>query len=475
MPTHFLQNNYIFKLLAIALLVIFLMIPQLSLMGLISERASWRDQAYSSIEQSWPGQQVLAGPLLKIPYTLTYDIKEKVTEKDGTVREIISTTEQNDQLLIMPQQLEVANTLKSELRYRGIYAVPVYDSLFKVSGTFNSQALQELLNQHKDKQIKLGTPILSVLVNDQRGIAQVPRLSWQQREVEFKPGSRLGDASAGMHAFVPALNPASSEPVAFSFDLNLRGMAAMNVALLAENTQVNMMSDWPHPKFHGGLLPETRSVNEQGFSAQWRASSFSYNVSGALSNCQTQNQCRDLLNSTIGFELLQPVDSYQQAERSIKYALLFIVLTFVCLIMLELLKQLRVHPVQYTLVGLALIVFYLLLISLSEHMRFLNAYILAVLASTGLLTFYFGAILKSRRLGLMLGAGLVSLYAILYVILQAEDKALLMGSILIFIVLAALMLATRHFDWYALTNHSKAKTTASELAENGAVNQAHSA
>ena len=163
------------------------------------------------------------------------------------------------------------------------------------------------------------------------------------------------------------------------------------------------------------------------------------------------------MHRAVGFQLLQPVDVYQQSERSIKYAFLFIVLTFVVLVMFELLKKLRVHPVQYTLVGLALTVFYLLLISLSEHISFVWAYCVAGLASAGLLTLYFGSILHSRKLGLLLGSGLVGLYAILYIILQAEDKALLMGSVLIFVLLAVLMLATRNLDWYALMHVDKVK------------------
>ena len=187
----------------------------------------------------------------------------------------------------------------------------------------------------------------------------------------------------------------------------------------------------------------------------WRASSFSYDVTNAMERCR-KGECLSLMERAVGFDLIQPVDVYQQSERSIKYAELFIILTFVALILFELLKKVRVHPIQYTLVGMALLVFYLLLISLSEHIQFLFAYVIGALSSTALLTFYFGAILQSRKLGLILGAGLSALYVALYVILQAEESALLIGSLLLFIVLAALMLATRHFDWYELTGQGDA-------------------
>jgi inner membrane protein len=232
--------------------------------------------------------------------------------------------------------------------------------------------------------------------------------------------------------------------------MSLRGMKAMNFALLSENTHIQLASNWLSPSFMGSLLPEKRNINEQGFTAEWQASSFSYNTGDDLEAC-ANGSCGQLINHTVGFEMIQPVDVYQQSERSIKYAVLFISLTFMVLVLFELLKKLRIHPIQYTLVGTALLVFYLLLVSLSEHLLFLTAYSISAIASMALLTFYFGAILHSRKLGMILGAALVTLYAVLYVILQSEENALLMGSVLIFAMLAGLMMATRHFDWYALT------------------------
>jgi inner membrane protein len=452
------------KLFIIFILIILLFIPQASLMGLVSERAGWRAEAYSSIEQSWPGSQTLAGPLLIVPYSLTLKTKETITEKDGTSREVEKLQTVNNRLIMIPKQLDIQSKLDSEIRARGIYEVPVYNSILQVTGQFNTQALLDLLNEHRNDQLQLYSPYVSVLVRDQRGIASPPELVWNQQTVKFNPGTNLPNASAGMFAKIAELNTTEAQQIPFNFDLQLRGMSSMNFALLAENSDVRLVADWAHPKFSGELLPEERAINDQGFTAHWRASSFSYNVSAALDQCSA-NQCEGLLSRSVGFDLLQPVDVYQQSERSIKYAVLFILLTFVVLIMFELLKKLRIHPVQYLLVGLALTVFYLLLISLSEHIDFAWAYLIAALASTGLLTLYFGAILHSRKLGLALGAGLLSLYAVLYVILQAEDNALLMGSLLIFAVLAALMLATRHLDWYALTANALPQSKAARQHE----------
>lgn len=447
-------QRYSLKFIVIFFLILFLLIPQGFLMGLIGERIGWRHEAYRSIQQSWPGAQTLAGPLLKVPYQLTYNVKEKVKDEDGTVREVIKTAQSKDTLYVIPRQLDIQSKLAGSMRYRGIYEVPVYSNQLQIIGAFNTQPLLDLVAEHKNKKVTFEAPQLSVLVRDQRGIAEPPVIKWDNRKLAFKPGSKLANAPTGMHVKLPELSADRVREIPFAFDLELRGMSRMDYALLSENTDVQLIADWPHPKFTGELLPEQREVNDQGFTAHWRASSFSYNVSGALEDCR-RGQCSGLLHRAVGFDLLQPVDVYQQSERSIKYAALFIVLTFVVLILFELLKKLKIHPVQYTLVGFALTVFYLLLISLSEHISFLRAYTAAALASTGLLTFYFGAILHSHKLGLLLGAGLLGLYSVLYVILQAEDQALLMGSVLIFVVLAVLMLATRNLDWYELMQVDK--------------------
>lgn len=445
-----MKQSFYIKLGIIFFLILCLMLPQSFMLGLVSERVSWRQQAYQSIEQSWPGSQTVAGPVLSIPYYFTYNAKEKIIGTDKKETEIIKEMTVRDVLYIIPKQLNINSKLESSLRYRGIYGVPVYTNTVQMSGEFSTQPLLDLIAKNKDYKIRWEKPQISVLVCDQRGIATPPILTWSGEKLAFQPGGNLPGTVAGMHVAVPDLSQQQESKIPFSFDMELHGMRSINFALLSNNTDVRLAASWPHPSFTGDLLPEQRNITDQGFTAEWRASSFSYDVSNAMERCH-KGECSSLMERTVGFELIQPVDVYQQSERSIKYAELFIILTFVALILFELLKKVRVHPIQYTLVGMALLVFYLLLISLSEHIQFLLAYGVAAFCSTALLTFYFGAILCSRKLGLILGAGLSILYVSLYVILQAEESALLMGSLLLFIVLAGLMLATRHFDWYELT------------------------
>lgn len=451
-----MKNNFYLKLAFIFGLILLLLIPRAYISGVICARQDWRQKAYDSIGQSWPGEQTLAGPVLAVPYVLTYYTKEKIIDHNQNAKEIVKEAALSDALYLIPQRLRIDSQVDSSERYRGIYQVPVYASHIAVSGHFNTQPVLDLLTRHRDDKIRFEKPQLTVLVRDQRGVVAPSALTWEKSSLPFKPGTQLQGASAGMHAVLPDLKlTAAAQSLPFAFKLELRGMRAMSFALLSEDSEVSMEANWPHPSFTGQLLPEAREIGKQGFSALWRASSFSYNVGGVLEACRKGN-CQALLDSGVGFELLKPIDVYQQSERSIKYAELFIVLTFVVLILCELLKKMRVHPVQYALVGTALLMFYMLLIALSEHIRFFYAYVLGALACAALLTCYFGAILRSRKFGLLLGTGLSLLYTVLYVILQAEDYAMLMGSLLLFAVLAGLMLATRHLDWYLLTGQGEA-------------------
>jgi inner membrane protein len=451
-----MKNNFYLKLGVILGLIILLLIPRAYIGGVLYERQSWRQKAYESIEQSWPGAQTLAGPVLVLPYALTYHTKEKILDGNRREKEIVREATLSDALYLIPEQLRIKTRVESSERYRGIYQVPVYASRIEISGKFGTQPVLDLLATHKGNVIRFEKPRLSVLVRDQRGLVAPSALTWNQTSQPFKPGAELHNAAAGMHAVLPELKmEPQAQSLPFAFTLELRGMRAMNFALLAEDSEVSVNANWPHPSFSGQLLPEEREIGEDGFSAVWRASSFSYNVSGALEACRKGN-CLALLEPAVGFDLLKPIDVYLESERSIKYAELFIVLTFVVLILFELLKKLRVHPIQYALVGTSLLMFYLLLIALSEHLRFLFAYIAGASACTLLLTCYFGAILRSRKFGLLLGLGLSLLYVVLYVILQAEDYAMLMGSVLLFGVLAGLMLTTRHLDWYLLTGQGDA-------------------
>ncbi len=428
----------------IVALIMLLLIPQTSIMNLINERNHWHADAMNSIEKSWPGKQIIAGPFLAIPYEIS---GQNTTHSEWKIK-----GNQADVIILIPEKLDIQGNLQSHLRYRGIHKIPVYDANLHIKGSFSTKPLQNIVSNrtNKNQTISWKQPVLSYLIKDQRGITSQPVISWNKTDLSFTPGFALADKQSGMHATIAAFNEDLPSVLEFSFNLNLQGMQQLEFAQTAKEIRINLDSDWPHPGFIGAYLPTQREISNKGFTANWRSSAFS-NHAEEMQKAAVTGDWSKIMGNTAGVSLVQPVDAYHLSERSIKYAQLLIILTFVAMVLFELFKKLRIHPIQYAFIGVELTLFYLLLISLSEHLSFGLSYALATLASTGLLTLYFIAILKSKKTGSVFGASLVALYAVLYGILQAEDHALLMGSLLIFAVLALLMLATRHINWYEIT------------------------
>jgi inner membrane protein len=238
--------------------------------------------------------------------------------------------------------------------------------------------------------------------------------------------------------------------------LKLQGTSDLQITPVGRTTKVVLNSDWSNPSFAGEYLPSERDVSAQGFHAVWNSTFFSTNMVEALNNCTFSSNCVELNNRHFGVSFIDPVDQYLKTDRAIKYALLFIALTFAGFFLFEVIKQLAVHPIQYGLVGLSLALFYLLLVSLSEHIDFLLAYMISASACVGLIGFYVSHVLKSALRGIGFGAALGALYAMLYGLMSAEDYSLLMGSILVFGLLSAVMILTRNINWFSITNKQAA-------------------
>ena len=426
------------KFFFIFALMLVLLLPQASILDLITERSFWHHQAIIDIKKSWPGEQTVIGPFLTIPYT----VKKRQT-----------------QIILMPNQLNIVANLESSDRYRGIHKVQVYKTELAISGDFSKNQLISIQNKHLNDPIQWGNPVLQYFVSDQRGIRSQPVINFNtnKKPIQFYPNIKT---SGGIQATASAINLQGEPNIPFNFNLTLTGMQQLKFAQLANNIHIKLTSNWLHPSFTGEFLPETREINKQGFTAQWASSAISNNALQYFNDFIKQDfDTKTIKKSTVGVNLIQPVDIYKLSNRSIKYAQLFIFLTFIALILFELLQKLPIHPIQYLLIGLELSLFYLLLISLSEHISFGLSYFIAMIASVGLLTLYFSAILKDLRLGKMFGGSVGLLYGVLYVILQAESYALLMGTLLLFATLALLMLSTRHLDWYQLTENSIKKIT----------------
>ncbi len=435
------------KVLLIMVLVALLMIPLTLIQGVVKERSSYRDEARYSISQSWTGEQAFVGPLLVVPYKQSYEHK---VWSDKLERYETETVTLSKRFLLAPEQLSIDADVTTETRQRGIYAVPIYYSRMAVAGRFDLSRIGEFARQ-LEHRIEWQPAYLAVAISDVRGVEEPPSLHWGAEEIEFISDSGLEDMGSGIQVPLGMLQEETAK-VDFNFDLNLHGMEELQFSPLGKSTKVSMKADWADPSFFGRYLPSERAIDAQGFTATWRVSSISSNVPKNIASCQG-GYCAPLQQDNFGVRLFNSVDIYQQSERSVKYGLLFIGLTFVGFFLFEVMKGLRLHPMQYLLVGLGLSVFYLLLISLSEHMAFALAYVTATLASTLLIGFYVSSILQSPKQGGVITLALLSLYAMLYGILGSEDNSLLMGSLLIFAVLSLVMIVTRRLDWYAVTDN----------------------
>ncbi|HUE30352.1 MAG TPA: cell envelope integrity protein CreD [Verrucomicrobiae bacterium] len=294
---------------------------------------------------------------------------------------------------------------------------------------------------------------LSVGVPDLRGVAKEPRVAWDGQEVGFQPGA--GDVDlfcTGMHVAVPSLRPGGKALHTFSFELTLAGSEALAFVPVGKETEVSLASTWRDPSFTGAFLPSERTVDERGFRATWKVSYFARSFPqrwqrGAPAAATLQKQTEV---SAFGLRLLDPVDFYRQSDRAVKYAALFVLLTFLTFALFEVLQPLRIHPVQYLLVGFAMCLFYLILLAASEQVGFALAYGVGAGATIALVAGYATRVLAGRRRGGVMGALLAGLYGYLYVLLQLEDYALLLGTVGLFAILATVMWVTRDLDWYAV-------------------------
>lgn len=442
-----MNKKFLLKLAIIGLLVLGLLIPLSMIEDLVSERSSFRQQAKDSIAQSWAGSQKVMGPVLVVPYS-RQSVK-KVWDK--RLKDYVEERVREDYFhYVLPETLNISGLIKTEERKRGIYAVPVYNLDLKIDGTFSAEKVKQNL-KGSDLSVDWEQAHLLVTVADMRGVVQQPSLVWQGQTREFISTNGLGGSGEGMKAYVLGLQLENLDALDFNFALDVQGMESVYFSPAAKNMQVDIEADWPHPSFVGRYLPAEHVIQDERFSAHWRVSSFSSGVDSALASCQS-GDCGAFYRNLFGVELIQAVDIYLQAERSVKYAIMLITLTFTVFFLFEVMKSLRLHPMQYLLVGAALTVFYLLLVSLSEHIVFYQAYVIAACCSVTLVGVYMSAVLQSRLRACGVSALLLLLYGLLYGILQSEDNSLLMGSLLIFGVLSLVMMVTRKLDWYYVSD-----------------------
>ena len=433
-----MRNSAMARLMVMAVLGILLLVPLTWVGSIVSERATRRAQAVEEVSGTWGGPQTIGGPVLVVPYIVTWVDNYGRTQR-STAR-----------AFFLPKTIQVDGQVATELRRRGIFEVPVYRTTLKVSGVFARPALDWI--RPVPKQIDWDQASLQVGLGDPRDVARRAALQWRGHEVAFEGGADdVGLFRSGLHATVPSLEAETAgTDLPFAFTLELNGTRDLRFLPAAGETSVTLASAWPHPSFSGTALPETRSVAGDGFTAQWRVQDFGR---AYASQWTSTDMNRDLLaaqaaGSSFGVSLIQPVDIYQQAERAVKYSALFVSLTFMVFFLWEIFSATLLHPMQYAFVGFAICVFYLLLLSISEHTGFDRAYLAASSVTTLLVAGYAASVLRGLSRGASVMAALATLYGFLYMLLRLEDYALLAGSIGLFVVLAFVMFVTRRMNWY---------------------------
>ena len=440
-----MNRNLTFKLGAIALLILLLLVPLLMIDGVIDDRQQLRDGVLEDIARSSSYSQQISGPVMVVPYrkvVRTWKTKEKTDERYQEIGE------ERGRLYFLPERFELDGQVQTELRARGIYEARLFHADNRINGHFSLPAQLGIKEDFAD--YKFDAPFLAIGISDIRGIENALKLELGSQRLDFVPGTQVGWLGEGVRATLPALDTTQVTELAFGFDLRLQGTGSLQVLPVGKTSRVNLSANWPHPSFIGNFLPAKREVTDQGFTADWQTSFFSTNLQEAMNRCVSGNDCEAFNGRSFGVSFIDPVDQYLKSDRAIKYALLFIVLTFAGFFLFEILKSLAVHPVQYALVGVALAFFYLLLLSLSEHIGFALAYLLSASGCVLLIGFYVCHVLHSVRHGLSFSAGLAALYGLLYGLLSAEDYALLMGSLLLFGLLGVFMVLTRNLDWYGV-------------------------
>jgi inner membrane protein len=417
-----------------------LLIPLALIRDKVAERRDRAADVRKSFAEETSGPQTLAGPFLALTCEETYTEERTVHQANGKPRTVRETKQRPcPTALFLPRELRVAGTLPVEERYRGIYPIRLYLAKLALWGAFDVPLPAENSRVWKEA-------FLVLAIGDVRGIKEAPAARIGASNVEWRAGTLDTRIKSGLHA--PLGAHADLEDLSFQIALEVAGTGRLDIAPLGGQSEVSLASSWPHPSFVGAYSPERRDIDAHGFAARWRANHLATGGNAFWLQAARENLFGNA--RLLGVALVEPVNPYSMAYRATEYGFLFILLTFAAFALVELVWRVRLHPMQYALTGLALAVFFLLLIALSEHIRFGWAYLAAAACCVALLTFYLRHPLGRPRTALF-GVLFATLYGALYVLLRSEDHALLLGSALVFGVLAAVMVLTRKLDWTDLS------------------------
>ena len=432
-----LESSQLLRVLLAGLVVIVLQVPILMIDHQVSVRRATRDQAVTEVTNRWGGEQRIIGPILRIPW------RERRSERTGAGERVERVVTRRTTFL--PQGLEIVGEARGQVRRRGIFDVSLYQADVELRGTFLAPNFAELDVAAEDVLWDRAELLLGL--GDARALRSQPELSWNGASVPLEPG---GASLAGSPATLRAhrVDVRADKPLRFRVLLRINGASRLSFAPVGQTTTATLASTWPHPSFEGHWLPAEHAVRGDGFDARWKLSHLGRGYPQRWHDRDVEAGA--LRQANFGVAFLSPVDPYRMAERSVKYAILFLGLPFLVIWLFDVLAGVRVHPIQYLFVGAALCLFYLLQLALAEHLGFHLAYTLAGGTVATMVTLYGRAILGAGRRAAVLGGLVAALYVFLYVLLREQDYALLLGSIGLLVALAVAMWLTRNVDWYRL-------------------------
>ncbi|HBQ6316740.1 TPA: cell envelope integrity protein CreD, partial [Klebsiella pneumoniae] len=429
-----LKSPLFWKITTLIGCIVLLSLPLMMVRELINERTDYRSEVVDAIEQSTSGSQKLAGPLIAIPITETLTRMENQKEVNY---------QRSWVYYWLPESLAVAGKQTVESRRVGIYSGQVWHHALQIKASFDPLRLAAL----RKTNIVLGQPRLVVSVGDPRGIGAIHAPEVNGNVLSVEPGLGISGDGAGIHMPMPAL-AADNKPLEIAFSLDLNGTGEFSLVPLGRNSELQLTSNWPHPGFLGSFLPTQREVSAAGYRAHWQSSWFANDMGSYFKDDMEIPWSR---LPAFSADVMSLADQYQLTDRATKYAILLIGLTFMAFFVFESLTRRPLHPMQYLLVGLSLVLFYLVLLALSEHIGFTAAWLAASLSGAVMNGIYLQAVLRGWRNSLLFVAALLLLDGVMWFLLHSEDSALLLGTGVLALALSVLMFLTRRVDWYALS------------------------
>lgn len=430
-----IKESILLRVLFIGLLILILMIPQIMISSLINERKERKKEVIKEIGDKWSGAQNLTGPYIDIPVDV---LRTNIIDKEKV------TTIEKTYAHFLPEKLDIQFEIFPEILSRSIYKTVVYNADIILKSNFNESFTPDNITEENILKVYYDKAAINIGLSDLRGISKEVNLQWDKSDLIFEPGLNNQDiCSTGIKAKVN-LTQKNNKQIEFEIKLKIKGNEFLYFTPIGKETVVNGKSVWKTPSFTGYFLPVERNINEKGFTVKWDINQFNRNFPQKWISSNYK-----ISDTNFGVELLTTIDEYQQINRTSKYAILFIILTFMAyFLIIEIFNRKPIHFIQYLMVGFTMSIFYLLILAMSEYLSFSYSYLIASSGVLLILGFYTKFISGSAKATILLDVLLVILYVFLYILTQKEDYSLLIGSIGLFLILALIMFFTRKIDWY---------------------------